>query len=129
MELYRKQLRKVATTGSKTELLDLLKSPTFIEKEVDAFFATFDATFLSLFPNFVHDFNQLLLPESQVVNKKDKRLNTELRICALIRLGISDNERLAAFLRCSKATIYSYRSRTRLKSLQPDLFEEQLMNL
>lgn len=129
MELYRKQLRKVATTGSKTELLDLLKSPTFIEKEVDAFFATFDATFLSLFPNFVHDFNQLLLPESQVVNKKDKRLNTELRICALIRLGITDNERLAAFLRCSKATIYSYRSRTRLKSLQPDLFEEQLMNL
>ena len=129
MELYRKQLRKVATTGSKTELLDLLKSPTFIEKEVDAFFATFDATFLSLFPNFVHDFNQLLLPESQVVNKKDKRLNTELRICAFIRLGISDNERLAAFLRCSKATIYSYRSRTRLKSLQPDLFEEQLMNL
>ena len=129
MELYRKQLRKVATTGSKTELLDLLKSPTFIEKEVDAFFATFDATFLSLFPYFVHDFNQLLLPESQVVNKKDKRLNTELRICALIRLGISDNERLAAFLRCSKATIYSYRSRTRLKSLQPDLFEEQLMNL
>lgn len=129
MELYRKQLRKVATTGSKTELLDLLKSPTFIEKEVDAFFATFDATFLSLFPNFVYDFNQLLLPESQVVNKKDKRLNTELRICALIRLGISDNERLAAFLRCSKATIYSYRSRTRLKSLQPDLFEEQLMNL
>ena len=129
MELYRKQLRKVATTGSKTELLDLLKSPTFIEKEVDAFFATFDATFLSLFPNFVHDFNQLLLPESQVVNKKDKRLNTELRICALIRLGISDNERLAAFVRCSKATIYSYRSRTRLKSLQPDLFEEQLMNL
>lgn len=129
MELYRKHLRKVATTGSKTELLDILKSPTFIEKEVDAFFATFDATFLSLFPNFVHDFNQLLLPESQVVNKKDKRLNTELRICALIRLGISDNERLAAFLRCSKATIYSYRSRTRLKSLQPDLFEEQLMNL
>ena len=129
MELYRKQLRKVATTGSKAELLDLLKSPTFIEKEVDAFFATFDATFLSLFPNFVHDFNQLLLPESQVVNKKDKRLNTELRICALIRLGITDNERLAAFLRCSKATIYSYRSRTRLKSLQPDLFEEQLMNL
>ena len=129
MELYRKQLRKVATTGSKTELLDILKSPTFIEKEVDAFFATFDATFLSLFPNFVHDFNQLLLPESQVVNKKDKRLNTELRICALIRLGINDNERLAAFLRCSKATIYSYRSRTRLKSLQPDLFEEQLMNL
>lgn len=129
MELYRKQLRKVATTGSKAELLDILKSPTFIEKEVDAFFATFDATFLSLFPNFVHDFNQLLLPESQVVNKKDKRLNTELRISALIRLGISDNERLAAFLRCSKATIYSYRSRTRLKSLQPDLFEEQLMNL
>lgn len=129
MELYRKQLRKVATTGSKAELLDILKSPTFIEKEVDAFFATFDTTFLSLFPNFVHDFNQLLLPESQVVNKKDKRLNTELRICALIRLGISDNERLAAFLRCSKATIYSYRSRTRLKSLQPDLFEEQLMNL
>lgn len=129
MELYRKQLRKVATTGSKAELLDLLKSPTFIEKEVDAFFATFDATFLSLFPNFVHDFNQLLLPDSQVVNKKDKRLNTELRICALIRLGINDNERLAAFLRCSKATIYSYRSRTRLKSLQPDLFEEQLMNL
>lgn len=129
MELYRKQLRKVATTGSKAELLDILKSPTFIEKEVDAFFATFDATFLSLFPNFVHDFNLLLLPESQVVNKKDKRLNTELRICALIRLGISDNERLAAFLRCSKATIYSYRSRTRLKSLQPDLFEEQLMNL
>ena len=79
-----------------------------MEAELNALYKNFDTAFLHLFPNFVTQFNSLLLEDEQVVLKRDELLNTELRIFALIRLGINDSSQIAEFLRYSVNTIYNY---------------------
>ncbi len=72
--------------------------------------------FLHLFPNFVGKFNDLLQENEQILPKKGELLNTELRIFALIRLGIEDSSQIAEFLRYSVNTIYNYRAKVRNKA-------------
>ena len=129
MDNYRRMLNKKAASGKLEDLFKTLKSSVIIEEELEAFYNTFDETFLHLFPSFVKAFNSLLSANDSIVPKQEGRLTTELRIFALIRLGITDSERIASFLRYSKATIYSYRSRLRLKSLNPEHFEENIMQI
>ena len=129
MDNYRRMLNKKAASGKLEDLFKTLKSSVIIEEELEAFYNTFDETFLHLFPSFVKAFNSLLPANDSIVPKEEGRLTTELRIFALIRLGITDSERIASFLRYSKATIYSYRSRLRLKSLNPEHFEENIMQI
>lgn len=95
------------------ELAAELKSSTSIKEEQDRFYADFDAAFLTLFPDFIEKFNALLRPEEHFAPKHDGALNTELRIFALIRLGITDTQRIAHFLNYSVATVYNYRSKIR----------------
>lgn len=128
-DTYRRQLNKLAASGKLDALYKELKSSSFIEKELESFYRTFDETFLHLFPDFVERFNSLLRENEVIIPPKKGGLSTELRVFALLRLGITDNERIASFLRCSKATIYSYRSRVRLKSFSPEQFEEQIMHI
>lgn len=80
------------------------------EAELDSFYSAFDNAFMSLYPNFVKDFNALLKPEFRIELKKDEVLNTELRIVALIKLGITQSSHIASLLRYSVNTIYNYRS-------------------
>ena len=83
-----------------------------------------------LFPNFVESLNELLLPEEQIVLKPDELLNTELRIFALIRLGIKDSSQIAELLHYSVNTIYNYRSRVKTKArVSRDDFEDLVANL
>ncbi len=86
----------------------------------------FDSSFLSLFPNYVHDFNKLL-PEEERILVSGNELNTTLRIFALIRLGITDSEHIAKILGYSLHTIYNYRTRIRKKALNPKSFENDIM--
>ena len=79
--------------------------------ELNGFYEMFDNAFLQLYPRFVEEFNELLKPGSRIELKKGERLNTELRIFALIRLGINDSSRIASLLRYSVNTIYNYRAR------------------
>ena len=129
LDSYRKQIYRLVTGNKRTELLNTLKSQEVIDRELDSFYASFDETFLGLFPNFVSDFNALLKPEEQIVPKQPGHLSTDLRIFALIRLGVNENELICSFLRCSKATVYAYRSRVRLKSINPDTFDEMVLKL
>ena len=76
-------------------------------------------------PCVCDDFNKLLLPECQIKPKHDERLNTELRIFALQRLGITDSEKVAKFLRCSFSTIYNYRTKMKNRAIDRDDFEEK----
>ena len=80
------------------------------EAELKSFYKTFDTSFLSLYPNFVDDFNSLLKEDHQVVLKDGEMLNTELRIFALIKLGITQSSHIASLLRYSVNTIYNYRA-------------------
>ena len=102
--------------GKVQELYKNLKSSRLVEQELEDFYAHFDDTFLQLFPTFVEDFNSLLLPDEHILPKPGERLNTELRIYALVRLGITDSVKIARFLRYSVTTIYNYRVRVRNKA-------------
>jgi hypothetical protein len=130
LEAYRKALNKKAANGKLEELYTMLKSSQIIEDELKDFYQTFDSTFIHLFPNFVAEFNQLLPPEERIHPKGEEVLTVELRVFALIRLGITDSAKIANFLRYSITTIYNYRSKYRSKSLIPrDKFEETVMKI
>lgn len=117
LDTYRKSIGKLLNSNRIDDLKKLLKSTSLVDDELKLFYEQFDNTFLSLFPSFVEDFNKLLLPEEAIIPKKEGSLNTELRIFALIRLGISDSDSIAKFLRYSLTTIYNYRTKVRNKSL------------
>lgn len=127
---YRRLLNKTATAGKIDDLLHAIKSKQFIEDELKEFYNNFDSTFLQLFPSFVEDFNALLLKEESIVLKHGELLNTELRIFALIRLGIGDSVKISHFLRYSLSTIYNYRTKMRNKAIGPrDEFENNIMRI
>jgi Domain of unknown function (DUF6377) len=99
-----------------------------IKKERDDLYHNFDMVFLKLFPEFVTIFNSFFKVEDRIVLKEDQLLNTELRIFALIRMGIHDNEKIAKILNYSVTTIYTYKTRIRSKSLLAnDVFDKQIM--
>lgn len=129
LETYRRMLNKKASSGKVEELYKTLKSTQFIEDELNEFYQNFDNSFLNIFPNFVESFNQLLPEEDKIVPKQNEHLTTELRIFALIRLGINDSSKIASFLHYSITTIYTYRSKLRNKSLHKEHFEEQVIKI
>lgn len=128
IDLYRRSLNRIAASGKVDELYKVIKSSQFIENELKEFYANFDNTFLQLFPHFVEEFNALLTEPLQP--KPGDLLNTELRIFALIRLGITDSTKIAQFLRYSVTTIYNYRTRVRNKAVcERDLFESKVSKI
>lgn len=100
-----------------------------LKKEREELFINFDKAFLKLFPNFVHEFNALFPAEHQIKLLPNQLLNTDLRIFALIRLGISDTDKVARILEYSLSTIYNYRTRIKNKSNDPDRFEAAIMGI
>jgi len=101
-----------------------------IKKERETLFYTFDHIFLKIFPNFINTFNSLLKKEDQIWPKDNEVLNTDLRIFALMRLGISDVETIANILEYSVNTIYVYKMRIKAKALVPsDEFDHRIMDI
>ena len=101
-----------------------------IKQERDQLFRTFDRVFLKLFPNFITSFNALLKPEDQIHLRSNEVLNAHLRIFALIRLGITDNETIAKILEYSVNTVYTYKFRIKTKALvSPDEFDNRIMDI
>ena len=122
MAQYQKNLRRTALSENPKQLLNLVKSNELIDKTLQEFYQHFDESFLSLFPTFIEDLNATLPPEEQFhTNTKDSNphLTTELRVYALIKLGITQSEDIARFLRISVKTVYNYRTQTRNNALQP----------
>lgn len=130
IEKYRKSVLKLAKNRQQDELMKLLKDDSFFSDEQLRFYKDFDEAFLELHPKFVEGFNDLLPEEERIVPKKGEKLSTELRIFALIRMGMTDTAQIAHFLNYSMPTIYNYRSRIKNKSkYNKDEFEEKLMQL
>lgn len=127
---FRKRCLTLAKSRKNDELLSMLKDETSFHGEEDAFLEQFDTTMLSIHPDFVTKFNALLRPGEQIVLKKDEKLNTELRIFALMRLGIYDPKQIAQFLGYTTTTIYTYTSRVRSKSdLGKEEFDARVMKI
>lgn len=89
----------------------------------------FDTAFLTLYPQFITEFNSLLRPGKEIYPQKGEILNTELRIFALIRMGIKDSSRIATLMFYSPQTIYNYRTSVRNRARNRDEFEEQIKQL
>ena len=116
LDAYRRMVNKKVSAGQIAELLKITRSQDALDEELEELYVNFDTAFLHLFPDFVKKFNDLLQENEQIVLKKDELLNTELRIFALIRLGIEDSSQIAEFLRYSVNTIYNYRAKVKNKA-------------
>ncbi|MCM1153391.1 MAG: DUF6377 domain-containing protein [Muribaculum sp.] len=115
---FRKDVLKLVKGSKWKELQDMVIGTSFTNRELKDFYRSFDTLFLNIYPDFVNDFNALLRPEEQKTLNPGE-LNTELRIYALVRLGISDSVKIAALLHCSTQTVYNYRLRMRNKAVIP----------
>ena len=129
LDAYRRSLAKMAMASRLEDLFKTIKSEQFIRDERKNFYNEFDKSFLQLFPRFIESFNELMTEEGKLYPKSGEILSTELRIFALIRLGISDSSSIAQFLGYSLATVYSYRSKVKSKALGKSTFEKQISSL
>lgn len=128
LDAYRRMVNKKISAGQTEELLKMVRSREALDTGVAELYDNFDTAFLHLFPDFVEKFNELLQPEERIVLRRGELLNTELRIFALIRLGIDDSSKIAEFLRYSVNTIYNYRAKVKNKArVSREDFEARLM--
>lgn len=127
LEDFRKKTNRKLKAGQIDELLRTTSSTSFVSDELKEFHRSFDTIFLKLYPTFVEEFNSLLLPEEAIIPREGDLLAPELRIFALVRLGISDSAKIADFLHYSTQTVYNYRLKVRNKSRLPkDEFSEAI---
>ena len=119
MDEYRKNINRKAKVHLYDEILQMTDKQTLVQDELKEFYQNFDAIFLHIYPDFIQDFNALLQPEERIEPRKGELLNTDLRIYALVRLGISDSVKIAEFLHCSPQTVYNNRLKIRNRALVP----------
>ena len=126
---FRKNVNRKLRTGQLEEIKQLTDQPV-VKNELKEFYHNFDAIFLHVYPDFVNDFNTLLRPEERIVMKEGELLNTDLRIYALVRLGINDSVKIAEFLHCSPQTVYNNRLKMRNRAIIPkEEFAERVKSL
>ena len=124
LDEMRKQVNKMVKGKDLNALHRFTSDSELRDKNLTELYEMFDSTFLHLFPNFVDDFNALLRPECRITLPEPGVLNTDVRIFALIRLGIEDSSRIAEFLHYSVNTIYNYRAKIKNGALgDRDTFE------
>ncbi|ADY52188.1 transcriptional regulator [Pseudopedobacter saltans DSM 12145] len=130
LDNYRKMVYKKMQDRQYESLLKISKDISLKEEESKELFANFDKMFINLFPDFVEKFNSLLLDDEMIFLKKGEVLNTELRIYALMRLGISDSSKIASFLGYSVNTIYNYRTKMKNRAkVSRDDFEPRVKEI
>jgi uncharacterized membrane protein YciS (DUF1049 family) len=130
LDIYRKVVIKHLIRNQTSDLLELTKSKQVIDDEIKLFYKNFDESFLHIYPNFVQDINALLKPNEQIHLKNEEQLNTELRIFALIRLGITNSAKISKILRYSVNTIYNYRVKVKNSALvNREDFENLVKNI
>ena len=130
MDNFRKLVNRKLKNREFEELAGITRSVEYKDRELEELYDNFDEVFLHLFPDFVQEFNALLKPEEQIQVKQAGRLTIDLRIFALIRLGIEDSSKIADFLHYSVNTIYSYRARIKNGAAgNRDEFENEVKKL
>lgn len=112
------------------EMLRLVEDKEDTEKEQRELYANFDKVFLNIYPAFIEEFNELLREEERYPVDENKSLNHELRVFALIKLGVRDTNKITFFLNYAPRTVYNYRSKVKAKALNPsEDFDEEVRNL
>ena len=130
LEAYRIKINRKAKANQYADILKLTNSQKMKEEELKELVLNFDNVFLHLFPTFVDEFNALLKPDSRISLNDDGSMTTDMRIFALIRLGLEESSRIAEFLGYSPNSIYNYRARMKNKAAgNRDDFENQIKNI
>jgi tetratricopeptide (TPR) repeat protein len=125
-----KSVIELKVSLKKTEDLRSTAENINIKRERNDLFHNFDKVFLKLFPNFVNVFNTLLAEENKMMLKDGQLLNVEMRIFALIRLGIHDHEKIAKILGYSLTTIYTYKTRIKAKAIvSGEEFDHRILSI
>ena len=119
MENFRSTALKKQRSGQLAEYLSSSKMREMKSRDIEELLGNFDTVFLNILPTFIEEFNALLQPENRITPSKEQSLTTELRIFALIRLGITDSSKIAEFLNYSVHTIYNYRSSVKNAAIGP----------
>jgi hypothetical protein len=129
LEEYRQSIENKIITRKLDELRTLISKKT-IEQEREELYRIFDSVFLKIFPDFIQKYNDLFEEGDKVTFKSNDLLNTDLRIFALIRLGIYDTEKIAHILDYSVHTINTYKTKIKNKSIvQNDEFEKEILKI
>ena len=127
LEVYNDYIRRLTTMARKAGEKD---AAAFMDREMDNFYRSFDDTFLSLYGTFVQDFNALLKPEARLTPKPGERMTVEMRIFALILLGITSSAKIAELLCYSPNTISNYRVKMKNAALgDRDSFEQRVQEI
>ena len=130
LDNYRIKINRKLKAGQQADVLRMTSSEQLKEDELKELFDHFDDIFLRLFPTFIDDFNALLRPGEEIIPTEKNHLNTDLRIFALIRLGIEESSKIAEFLRYSPNSIYAYRARIKNKAAgNRDEFEKYVKEI
>lgn len=129
IERFKKSIDQKLTDRKYDEIRFLVNNIN-LKREKEELLKHFDRAFLKLFPNFVAEFNELFREEDRIELADDELLNTDLRIFALARMGIHENEKIAHILQYSVNTINTYKTRIRNKSIVPnEAFEKRIMEI
>ncbi len=125
-----KKMNRLARERKLEELYAELKSNAPINGGIRMFHQNFDTAFLNIYPNFVSEVNNLMTDGNGFdVGEDVNKLTTELRVLALIRLGIQDNQKIADIIRSSITTIYTYRSKLKSRARNKDTFEDDIRRI
>ncbi|WP_294792978.1 DUF6377 domain-containing protein [Prevotella sp.] len=122
-------VKRKIKVGQVNDLLNTASSSRLSEEDAATFMNSFDTAFLDLYPSFVTEFNALLREDEQIVPPHKGRLTTELRIYALIRLGVKESSEIAALLFYTPRTIYNYRSTIKSRARNRETFESDVEQL
>ena len=126
---YQKLVVRKIKAHQEGELVQKANSTKLTESEAIEFNSRFDKAFMELFPTFVDQFNALLCEGKKVEVSSKGGLTTELRIYALVRLGVDESVEIATLLFYSPQTIYNYRTALRKRAINPDTFEDNVRAL
>ena len=129
LDNLRKLVIRKIKANQQQELLSILSSSKRTVEANQNFFLQFDKIFLSLYPSFITELNTLLVPEAQIQLQNEDELTPNLRVAALIRLGITESAKIAGILSYSPQTIYNYRSALKNNAIDKNRFEENLQKL
>ena len=129
-DIYHKELRRIAKKDGVEKVYDILKLPSRFEGDKRKFYAMFDENFLTMFPHFIDKVNEMMRPGSQYVLLKTTTMPVELRVLAVMRMGMTDSTQIARFMNYSKSTVYTYRCRAAEKSIYSrEEFERLLLTI
>lgn len=126
---YRKLVGRKIKANQTADLLKTINSYKLAEEEATTFYTRFDRAFIELYPGFVEELNSLLLPDAQIEQPSPNSLTTEVRIYALMRLGVTDSQEIATLLFYSTQTIYNYKSAMRARAINRDTFDDDINRL